>query len=524
MQPLVLVILDGFGLSPTIEGNGVLLAETPNFDQLLSYFPHASLHASGEEVGLSWGEMGNSEVGHLNLGTGRIIVQDLIRINKTIAEGSFFQNPELIEAYKNALEQKSNIHLIGLVSGGGVHSHIDHLLALLEMAGKFQAKNIFVHMITDGRDTPPKVALDDLKILQAKFQVLGFGKVASLSGRYFAMDRDKHWDRIQKAFNVMFSEKAPQAPSAEAAIQASYDANKSDEFIEPVAVAGTPRIKDRDSIIFFNFRSDRAKQITESIISPEFKDFSRPVALRNFYFVSFTSYGFEPTPSVKVAFFAEKVANQLAQVVQDSHFNQLHVAETEKYPHVTYFFNGGQEKPFIGESRIMVPSPKVPTYDLKPEMSAAEIAEKFASTFATQKPPFTVINLANPDMVGHTGNLEAVKVAVAAADKALGKISNVILSAGGSLFVTADHGNAEQMINPGTHEVDKEHTTNPVPIILAIPEKRKVQPETINRDYKVQLAATAPAGVLADVTSTCVDILGIQKPPEMSGQSLKNIL
>lgn len=524
MQPLVLVILDGFGLSPTLEGNGVLTSKTPNFDQLLAYFPYTALHASGEEVGLSWGEMGNSEVGHLNLGTGRIIAQDLVRINKTIADGTFSQNPELMEAFKYAQANHSNIHLIGLVSAGGVHSHIDHLFALLKMAAEKKMPNIFIHMFTDGRDTPPKVALEDLKKLEGKMIELATGKIASVGGRYFGMDRDKHWQRIQKAYEAMFSPSAPQVSSAEEVVQASYSANKSDEFVEPAAITGTPRIKDNDSIIFFNFRSDRAKQLTDAIISKDFRGFARKEILKNFCFTSFTSYGYEPTPQVKVAFFAEKVNSQLAKIIADGGLKQCHIAETEKYPHVTYFFNGGLEQPFSGEERIMVASPKVATYDLKPEMSAAQIAAKFAETFGSLKPSFTVINLANADMVGHTGNLQAVQAGIAAADQALGQISNVTLSAGGNLLVTADHGNAEQMINPETREIDKEHTTNPVPFILAINEKRLTAPQEINTDSKIQMAATAPVGVLADVTTTCIDLLQIQKPAEMSGQSLKNIL
>lgn len=523
MQPLVLVILDGYGLSPTIEGNGIFNAQTPNFDQLLSYFPHAALHASGEEVGLSWGEMGNSEVGHLNLGTGRIIAQDLVRIDKTIADKTFANNPALQEAFENAKKNQSNIHLMGLVSAGGVHSHMNHLFALLEMAAKLQAKNIFVHMFTDGRDTPEKVALEDLKKLEAKFTELSVGKIASVGGRYFAMDRDKHWDRVQKAYEVMFSESAPKANSAGEAITVAYNANKTDEFIEPVAISGTPRIKDNDSIIFLNFRSDRAKQISDAIINPNFKEFPRSVVLKNFFFVSFTSYGHEPSSSVKVAFFTDQLTNQLAKVLESANLKQVHIAETEKYPHVTYFFNGGQEKAFLGEERVMVPSPKVATYDLKPEMSAAEISDKFITCFCA-KPAFSVINLANADMVGHTGNFSAVKMAVAAADAALGKISNATLRAGANLIITADHGNAEQMINPETNEIDKEHTTNPVPLILALPEKRLRELQVINLDYKIQMAAASPVGVLADVTTTCVDLLGLSKPEEMNGQSLRNIL
>ncbi len=524
MQPLVLVILDGWGLAPEEEGNAVLATPTPNFDQILSYFPHASLAASGEEVGLSWGEMGNSEVGHLNLGTGRLIMQDLGRIDKSIQEGSFFKNPALKDAFLRARQKNANVHLVGLCSSGGVHSHFNHLFALLDLAESLKFSNIFVHFITDGRDTPPKVALNDLKALNDKMRSANTGRIASCGGRYFAMDRDKHWDRIEKAYEAFFSDNSPGKPTAEEAINDAYKNGKTDEFIEPVRILDTPRIKNGDSLIFFNFRSDRVKQISESIINPNFNNFARQVILKDFYFISFTSYGHEPSPNVKVAFFAEKVINQLAKVIADARLSQLHTAETEKYAHVTYFFNGGVEEPFAGEQRILVQSPPVATYDLKPEMSSLEIANNFAQVLKTAPPAFTVLNLANPDMVGHTGVFEAVKMAIAATDNALGLISNATLSLGGNLIITADHGNAEQMINPITKEVNKEHTTNPVPLILALNEKRLQQPIKIDLGYKISLATNAPAGVLADVTATCADILGLAKPEEFSGQSLRGVL
>ncbi len=524
MNPLVLVILDGWGLSPEQKGNAILQTPTPNFDQLLSYFPHASLGASGEEVGLSWGEMGNSEVGHLNLGTGRIIMQDLSRINKSIQDGSFFSSSELREAFLRAQKNNSSVHLLGLCSSGGVHSHMNHLFALLDMAKSLNISNIFIHFISDGRDTPPKVALNDLAQLKEKIKTVGIGKIASVGGRYFAMDRDKRWDRVQKAYEVFFAENSPAVVTAEEAIQNAYSSNKTDEFIEPRRIEGTPRIKDKDSIIFFNFRADRAKQISESIYDFDFKGFQRNITLENYYFVSFTSYGHEPSPNVKVAFFAEKVQNQLAKVVADAGMLQLHIAETEKYAHVTYFFNGGEEKPFLNEERILVQSSKVATYDQKPEMSAKEIAQKFSEFLTSKKPGFSVINLANPDMVGHTGVMEAVKIAIATTDQALGQISNVTLSAGASLIITADHGNAEQMINLTTGEVDKEHTTNPVPIILALPERRNPGPTPIDLKYKISYHANSPAGVLADVTATCLEVMGLNKPPEITGQGLKNVL
>ena len=524
-QPLVLVILDGWGQTPNQEGNAIFSVATPNFDQLLSYFPHAQLHASGQEVGLSWGEPGNSEVGHLNLGSGRIIMQDLPRIDKTIEDGTFFSNRELLEAYNLALKNKKNLHLIGLVSAGGVHSHLNHLLALLDLASRLKVNNVFVHMITDGRDTPPRVALNDLKTLENKFQSLGLGKVATVVGRYLAMDRDKHWDRIQKAYDCLTLSSWPQkAPSPAEAIQAAYNAGQTDEFIEPVLIEGTPRIQDGDPIIFFNYRADRSKQLSESLISPDFQGFNRQVVLRRSYFVSFTSYGHEPSPNVKIAFFAEKIQNPLAKVLSDNQLKQFHLAETEKYAHVTYFFNGGREEPFPGEERLLIPSPKVATYDLKPEMSAREVTQGFLEFFRQNRPSLSVINFANPDMVGHTGVFAATCRAISVVDECLGKVSAAVLAANGNLIVTADHGNAEQMINPETGEVNKEHTTNPVPLILAFSERRQSSALPIDLNYKLNFAATPPVGVLADVTATCLDVLGLTPPTEISGQSLRKVI
>jgi len=478
----------------------------------MSIFPYTSLHASGEEVGLAWGEMGNSEVGHLNLGTGRIIMQDLPRIDKTIADGTFFQNKELIRAFNYAKQNNSNVHMIGLFSAGGVHSHLNHLLALMDMAQKQQFNKVFIHIITDGRDTPPKTIQQDLPKLEGKIKEVGFGKIASIMGRFYAMDRDKRIERTEKAFNVLTKEDAPQVANANEGITKAYETGKSDEFIEPAAVTGTPRIKPKDAILFYNYRSDRVRQISDNLIDK----------VKDIYFVSFTSYGQESTPLVKVAFLAEKVINQLAMILSNSKINQLHIAETEKYAHVTYFFNGGWELPFAGEERILVPSPKVATYDLAPEMSAQIVTEKFIQFYNEKKPQFTVLNIANPDMVGHTGNLDATCKAVVAADSCLGQIAACVLNSGGDLMVTADHGNAEQMINPETHEIDKEHTTNPVPLLLAFQNKKK-NPVLVLQDTKIALAAAQPTGVLADITETIINRLGLQKPQEITGQDLEGI-
>lgn len=512
MRPLVLIILDGWGLSPVTEGNAIFSTPTPNFDKMLSLYPSTSLHASGEEVGLSWGEMGNSEVGHLNLGTGRVIMQDLPRINKTISDGTFFQNAELISAFKFAQENQSNLHLIGLFSAGGVHSHLDHLLALMDLAKKMSFQKIFIHLISDGRDTSPKVILKDLPKLEEKIQEVGFGQIASVMGRFYAMDRDNRWERTEKAFNVLQDPGAPKASSVRMAIDKAYTLGKTDEFIEPMAIEGTNRLSPNDAVIFFNFRSDRSRQLSSKIIG-----------LKNVFFVSFTSYGYEPSPQVKVAFFAEKVLDQLAMRLANSKLSQLHIAETEKYPHVTYFFNGGWEMPFAGEERILVASPKVETYDLKPEMSAPEVTEKLIEYITREKPNFTVLNFANPDMVGHTGNMKAAQAAVSAVDSCLGKIANTLLGQA-DIMVTADHGNAEQMINPQTGEVDKEHTTNPVPLILAFESKIKPNPQPVSIESKIGWAGQPPIGVLADVSATILKRLGLSQPSSITGQSLEEII
>jgi 2,3-bisphosphoglycerate-independent phosphoglycerate mutase len=382
----------------------------------------------------------------------------------------------------------------------------------MDMAAKQQFNRVFIDIITDGRDTPPKVIQQDLPKLEEKIKQVGFGKIASVMGRFYAMDRDKRWERTEKAFKALTSDQVPQVSNVNEAIARAYQAGKNDEFIEPVAIAGAPRIKPNDAVIFYNYRSDRVRQISDYLIDK----------VKNIYFVSFTSYGQESTPLVKVAFLAEKVLNQLAMVLSNSKLNQLHIAETEKYAHVTYFFNGGWEAAFAGEERILVPSPKVATYDLAPQMSAKVVAEKFIQFYKEKQPQFTVLNFANPDMVGHTGIFKAACQAVAATDIVLGQVAATVLNSGGDLMVTADHGNAEQMVNPQTHEVDKEHTTNPVPLILAFQNKKK-NPTPVSQDVKMAYAASQPTGVLADVTATILTKLGLVKPEEITGQDLGGI-
>ena len=512
MKPLVFVVLDGWGLSPETYGNAILSTPTPNMDRLISKFPFASLHASGEEVGLEWGEMGNSEVGHLNLGTGRVVLQDLTRINEAIKTGVFANNAILLSTLNFAENKNSNLHLVGLFSAGGVHSHMDHLFALLKMAKMRKFERVYLDLITDGRDTAPRVILQDLAKLKKVTQELGIGQISSIGGRYYAMDRDKHWDRTQKAYDALVNPGAKIAPDAESAVNAAYQQNQTDEFITPVAIANTPRIKTNDAVIFYNFRVDRARQLSQKLIEPG-----------NIFFSSFTSYGYEPTPLVKVAFITPKLENQLGMILEKAGLNQFHTAETEKYAHVTYFFNGGWEQPFDGEKRILVPSPAVATYDLKPEMSAYELTDKFIENFKTNKPMFTILNFANADMVGHTGVYQAARAAVKAVDENLGKLAATVFAEGADLIVTADHGNAEQMINPQTHEVDKEHTTNPVPLILCFNDRAHAELEP-TLETKIAWAASQPIGVLADATATAAKRMGLVLPGQITGTSLTEVL
>jgi len=511
VNSVVLIILDGWGISPVFDGNATLSASTVFLFELLEKYPKTTLSASGESVGLPFGEMGNSEVGHLNLGTGCVALQDLPRINKSISDGSFYKNEALLSAIKHVKKNKSALHLLGLVSAGGVHSHIDHLFALLNLLVKEKIKDVYIHIITDGRDTPQKTALNYLAKLQGKLKNVKKGQIADVCGRYYAMDRDKHWDRIEKTYKVLVEEKGQKAKTAEEAIKNAYQRGESDEFILPTKISNTKTIRDNDALIFFNFRSDRSRQLAESLIASEFGGFKRDKFLRNLFFVSFTSYGQEPTPLCKVAFFAEKMRGQLGAVFEKNALSQLHLAETEKYAHVTYFFNGGMEKPFVKEKRILVPSPAVATYNLKPEMSAKEVVQKASQEIG--KYDFTVINFANPDMVGHTGDFKATVFALETVDRCLSLEHKKIV------IITADHGNAEQMKNPKTGEIDKEHTTNPVFFIL-VDEKRKKKNNSFTKQDLINLAALQPTGVLADVAPTILEIMEIEKPDLMTGLSL----
>lgn len=520
MKSLVLLILDGWGLSPTEENNATLVAKTPFLFKLLGSYPKVTLSASGESVGLPYGEMGNSEVGHLNLGTGRVVLQDLPRIDKSISDGSFYNNDALLSAISYAQKQNSAVHLLGLVSAGGVHSHINHLFALLDLLSSKKIKNVYIHMITDGRDTPAKEALKYLSKLENKIKEKGFGQIASVSGRYYAMDRDKRWDRILKAYKVLVEGQGESAENPKQAIENAYKRGESDEFIAPTKISNTKNISDNDALIFFNFRADRAKQLSEALVSPIFNGFKRNKVLKNLFFVSFTSYGQEPTPFCKVAFFAEEIKEQITAIFETKGLSQLHLAETEKYPHVTCFFNGGLTKPFIKEDRILVPSKKVATYDLKPEMSAKEITREAISRIP--KYDFTVINFANPDMVGHTGNFKATVFALETIDQCLAQLIPKILESNKTVIITADHGNAEQMKDPKTGDIDKEHTTNPVFFILVDPEMKVADKMATTDDLIALSSSYSPPGILADVAPTILEIMGLEKPNLMTGMSLIN--
>ena len=502
----MLMILDGFGDNQNKDGNAIKLANTPNIDKLMKKYPNTDIYTSGLHVGLPEGQMGNSEVGHTNIGAGRIVYQELTRITKAIEDGDFFSNQELIAAIENCKKNHSKLHILGLVSDGGVHSHIRHLYGLLELAKRRDFEDVYVHCFLDGRDTPPASAEGYIVKLQEKMKEKGVGKIASISGRFYAMDRDKRWQRVQKCYDALVNGKGIKANSAEKAIEDSYQKEVFDEFVEPTVICnnGEPvaKIEENDSVIFFNFRPDRAREITRAIVDKDFNEFE--TKKMNVYFVCFTSYD-ETMPNVHIAFKKEVLHNTFGEVVSKAGLTQLRIAETEKYAHVTFFFNGGEEKQYPGEDRILVPSPKVETYDQKPEMSAYEVTDKVVDALENDKYDVVILNFANTDMVGHTGSLEAAIKAVEAVDECVGKIVKVIEEKKGNLIITADHGNAEQMIDYKTGEPHTAHTTNPVPIILV----------TANPEYKLK-----ENGKLADLAPTMLDLMGIEQPKEMTGESL----
>ena len=507
-KPTVLMILDGYGLRDKTEGNAVALANTPVMDKLMAEYPFVKGNASGMAVGLPEGQMGNSEVGHLNMGAGRIIYQELTKITKAIEDGDFFENQALLAACKNAKENNTALHMMGLVSDGGVHSHNGHIYGLLELAKRQGVEKVYVHCFLDGRDTPPASGKDYVEALEAKMKEIGVGEVASVSGRYYAMDRDNRWDRVERAYNALVKGEGVQAESATAGIQASYDADKTDEFVEPMVIVkdGAPvaTVKDGDSVIFFNFRPDRAREITRSICDDKFDSFDRPNGYFKTTFVCFTEYDVT-IPNKLVAFHKVEIKNTFGEFLAQHRLKQLRLAETEKYAHVTFFFNGGVEEPNEGEDRILVKSPAVATYDLQPEMSAPEVGAKLVEAIKSDKYDVIIMNFANSDMVGHTGIEEAAIKAVEAVDKCVGDAVEAIKEVNGQMFICADHGNAEQLKDYETGAPFTAHTTNPVPFIL------------VNAEEGLKLRE---GGCLADIVPTLIELMGMEQPAEMTGKSL----
>ena len=504
-----LIIMDGFGINPAHEGNAIYQQGTPHLDRLLEKYPHTQLGASGMDVGLPDGQMGNSEVGHLNLGAGRIVYQELTRITKDIRDGAFFQKKPLIRAMDAARESGKAVHLMGLLSDGGVHSHNAHLYALLEMCKQRGVKDVYVHCFLDGRDVPPSSGIEYVRELEAKLKEIGVGRIATVMGRYWAMDRDNLWDRVQKAYDAMVLGRGETAPSAVKAVEQSYAKGETDEFVKPTVVleddAPVAVINEQDSVIFFNFRPDRARQLTRAFILPDFDGFSRGRGYFPVHFVSMTQYD-ETFTGLEIVNPPETLENTLGEYLSRLGKTQLRIAETQKYAHVTFFFNGGVEKPNDGEDRVLIPSSKVATFDLKPEMSAYEIAEKAGELINEKKYDVMILNFANCDMVGHTGIMEAAMKAVAAVDECVDQVVSAILRNGGRAFVTADHGNADQMVDPETGEPFTAHTTNPVPFIA-------VGADLVGRRLR-------PNGRLADIAPTMLDAMGLPVPHDMTGVSL----
>ena len=506
-KPTVLMILDGFGLNDNPKGNAVAMANTPVIDGLKKDYPWVKGYASGLSVGLPDGQMGNSEVGHMNMGAGRIVYQELTRISKEIEDGDFFNNEALKLAFANAKKNNSSVHLYGLLSDGGVHSHITHVYGLLEMAKREGVENVYVHAFLDGRDTPPTSGITYVKALEDKMKELGVGKIASLSGRFYAMDRDNRWDRVEKAYRNLTEGNGEVASSAVEGMQASYDKDVTDEFVLPTTIMenGKPVavIKDGDSIINFNFRPDRAREITRCFCMDEFDGFNRG-ARKDVTYVCFTEYDVT-IPNKEIAFKKVELKNTFGEYLAANGKTQARIAETEKYAHVTFFFNGGVEEPNKGEDRILVNSPKVATYDLQPEMSAPEVCDKLCEAIESGKYDVVICNFANPDMVGHTGVIEAAVKAVETVDSCVGRAVESVKKMDGVLFICADHGNCDMMIDYETGEPFTAHTTNPVPFIL------------VNADPSYKLAE---GGRLCDIIPTLIELMGMEQPAEMTGKSL----
>ncbi len=502
-QRVLLCIMDGWGVNKDCPKDAVASANTPNFDKLITEQPHTLIYADGEHVGLPDGQMGNSEVGHLNLGAGRIVYQELTRINKSIKDGDFFTNEEFLNAVNHAKKNNSSLHLYGLISTGGVHSSLNHVLALIDLAAKEGLKNVYVHAFLDGRDTAPKSAKEYLQVVEDKLAEHKLPKIASVMGRYWAMDRDNRWDRVQKAYNCLTEGYSAKAANAIEAVDNSYAIDKTDEFVAPTMTGDiNSRIKNNDAVIFFNYRPDRAREITKAMTFEDFNGFDRIEKLENLYYVCMTQY--DETFNLPIAFKPQSLKNILGDVLDKNNIKQFRTAETEKYAHVTFFFNGGVEEPNRLETRALVSSPKVATYDLQPEMSADDVCSNVLGAINDKEYDFILVNFANPDMVGHTGVFEAAVEAVEKVDECVGKIAERCEKKGVVMLLTADHGNAECMENPVTHAPYTAHTTNPVPFLLINDGMKKL------RD----------GGALCDVAPTILDVMGIEQPEEMTGKSL----
>lgn len=503
--PYALIILDGFAIRDEVKGNAVKAANKPNFDRYWNEYPHNQLKASGEDVGLPDGQMGNSEVGHLNIGAGRIVYQSLTRINLAIKDESFYEIPELVKAVELAKEKGSALHLMGLLSDGGVHSHYEHLFALVRLAKQHGLEKVYVHGFLDGRDVGPQTALTYIQDTEKAFEEIGVGQFATISGRYYAMDRDNRWERVQLAYDAMVHGTGRTAHSATQGVERSYEEGVNDEFVVPFVIQdesdqAVATINDDDSIVFFNFRPDRAIQLATALSNPAFNDFDRGEVTKDNYMVSFSPYS--DTVLAEVAFKKQDLENTIGEVIAKAGKTQLRIAETEKYPHVTFFMSGGRHTEFDGEERILIPSPKVATYDLKPEMSAYEVKEALVNKINEDSIDAIILNFANPDMVGHSGMLEPTVKAIEAVDECLGEVVDLIISKGGAAIITADHGNSDEVVDLDGKPMTA-HTTNPVPVIVT------------QKDIELR-----DGGRLADLAPTLLDLLGVEKPEDMTGESL----
>ena len=501
-KPTMLLIMDGFGINPETRGNAIAQAETPGLDRIFKTYPHTSILASGLAVGLPEGQMGNSEVGHLNIGAGRIVYQELTRITKEIQEGSFFDNHALLAAISHVKQNGSALHVLGLVSDGGVHSHLTHLFALIDLAKEHSVNKLYIHCMLDGRDVPPRSALEYIEQLEKHLEEAGTGAIATVSGRYYAMDRDKRWERVVKEYDAMTLCEGVPADTAADSVKAAYERGENDEFVLPSVMKQGAAINDGDAMVMFNFRPDRAREITRAFVADDFDGFERKKKINGLFYVCMTEYD-ATMPNVTVAFPPHSLKNTLGEYLTNLGLAQLRIAETEKYAHVTFFFNGGVEAPNNGEDRVLIPSPKVATYDLMPEMSAYLVRDKVLELIEEGKHDVIVLNFANADMVGHTGFMDAAIKAIEALDGCVPKIADAVLKKGGQVLLTADHGNADYMEDAEGNVVTA-HSTNPVPLVYISGNGGKLK----------------EGGILADLAPTLLDIMGLPAPPEMTGRSL----